>query len=78
VLEVCATRSTPLIAWTTQVFGDTHPYKFDPAGEAVLKNMLPVLHTSGSTVPVVKGMVKVAAEKSTSLLCDLKSTCVCP
>ena len=50
------------------------PYRFCPAGAAVLKNVAPTEQVDGGTVPVCDGLVELAAEKSTLLACVRKST----
>jgi hypothetical protein len=57
-----------------QVFALVHPYRFFPAGAAASKYAAPTAHVAGSVVPVWKGLVELAAEKSILLLCVLKST----
>jgi hypothetical protein len=56
------------------VFALVHPYRFFPAGAAVSKYAAPTAQVAGNVVPVWKGLVELAAEKSILLLCVLKST----
>lgn len=56
------TGLTPL--WRLQMFAAVQPYRFDPAGAAVLKNNWPTTHEDGNAVPVVTGLVSGNDEKS--------------
>jgi hypothetical protein len=59
------------------VFAATQPYTFAPAGALDLKNSSPAVQVAGKVVPVFIGLVELAAEKSTLLLCVRKSMVVC-
>ena len=56
----------------------TQPYRLEPAGAFVLKNISPAEQEAGRDVPVLRGRVELAAEKSTLLLCVRKSMAVWP
>jgi hypothetical protein len=58
------------------VLAAVQPYRFCPAGAAVLKNVAPTEHVVGSTVPVFEGLVETADEKSTLLVCVRRSIMV--
>jgi hypothetical protein len=60
-----------------QEFVAVQPYRFEPAGALVLKNVSPTPQVAGSAVPDLKGFVVLAPEKSTLLLWVRKSTIVC-
>jgi hypothetical protein len=52
---------------------------FAPGTAFVLKNVSPTEQVAGGDVPVLEGLVDTAPEKSTLLLCVLRSTrVVCP
>src|SRR2546426_1155438 len=55
-------------------------YKLLPANASVLKNRSPTAQLGGRAVPVLTGRVKLACEKSTFLLCFVRSiwVCACP
>jgi hypothetical protein len=63
---------------TVHVFVAVQTYEFLPAGASVFKNVSPVAHAPGNTVPVFDGRVVVAAEKSTLFPWVRRSTFVCP
>src|SRR5579872_447992 len=60
--------------WADQVLVSVQAYKFAPAGASVLKKSSPVAQAAGSDVPVLRGLVDKAAEKSTFRAWVRKST----
>jgi hypothetical protein len=59
-----------------QALEEVQPKRFRPAAASVLKKVDPTGQVNGREVPVLDGLVKLAAEKSTLLLCVRKSIAV--
>ena len=61
---------------TVQLFAAVQPYRFWPGAASLLKKLSPMAQVAGRIVPVLKGLVAAALEKSTPLVCDFRSTWV--
>src|SRR5271154_5099249 len=55
-------------------FTAVQPYKLSPEAALVWKKVSPTPQVAGKTVPDLNGLVVLAPEKSTLLLCVLRST----